>query len=107
LVNAPLLTAAATPRAAASETPKEGEASNPAPATSTTRTTRTGEYGLSAEALMGPVKLPSYRVSSPESLRDVAVKIYRDPDQWVFIAALNPGVDNRRRLRIGQVLKLP
>jgi hypothetical protein len=62
---------------------------------------------LTAAALMEPPKPLSYRVSTHESLRDVATKIYRDPDQWIFIAAINPGVDAKHRLRVGQILRLP
>lgn len=62
---------------------------------------------LSAEALMEPTRPLYYRVSGRESLRDVAVKIYKDPDQWAFIAAINPAVDPKRRLKVGQVLRLP
>jgi hypothetical protein len=72
---------------------------------------QTGKGGfsatLSAEPLAEPSSRTSYRVATRESIRDVAVKVYRDPDQWVFIAAVNPGVDPTRRVRIGQVLKLP
>lgn len=62
---------------------------------------------LTAASLMEPAKPLSYRVASHESLRDVATKIYRDPDQWIFIAAINPGVDAKHRLRVGQILRLP
>jgi phosphate transport system substrate-binding protein len=62
---------------------------------------------LTAEALMEPTRPLYYRVSGRESLRDVAVKIYKDPDQWAFIAAINPEIDPKRRLKVGQMLRLP
>jgi hypothetical protein len=62
---------------------------------------------LTAEALMEPTRPLYYRVSGRESLRDVAVKIYKDPDQWAFIAAINPEINPKRRLKVGQMLRLP
>jgi phosphate transport system substrate-binding protein len=62
---------------------------------------------LTAEALMEPTRPLYYRVSGRESLRDVAVRIYKDPDQWAFIAAINPEVNPKRRLKVGQMLRLP
>ncbi len=48
----------------------------------------------------------TYTVAGNESLQSIALKLYRDAARWRDIAAANPGLD-LRRLRAGQVIKLP
>ncbi|WOJ88763.1 sulfite exporter TauE/SafE family protein [Methylocapsa polymorpha] len=54
-----------------------------------------------AQALVG-----SYRIEAGDSLQRIAAKLYHDPQGWPGIAKANPGLDPRR-LRPGQVIKLP
>ena len=48
----------------------------------------------------------SYTIVSGDTLRGVAAKLFHDARRWRDIAAVNPGLD-ARRLRPGQVIKLP
>ena len=48
----------------------------------------------------------SYTIASGDTLRGVAAKLLHDARRWRDIAAVNPGLD-ARRLRPGQVIKLP
>ncbi|HMK88744.1 MAG TPA: sulfite exporter TauE/SafE family protein [Methylocystis sp.] len=47
-----------------------------------------------------------YTIVKGDTLRSIALKVYHDASRWREIAAANPGVD-ARRLRPGQVLRLP
>lgn len=47
-----------------------------------------------------------YRVRRGDSMSEIAVSIYGDPQAWRSIAAANPGVDTER-LAVGQVLCVP
>ena len=53
-----------------------------------------------------PRRRPSYTMVSGDTLRGVAAKLFHDAKRWRDIAAANPGLD-ARRLRPGQVIKLP
>lgn len=54
-----------------------------------------------------PARVDTYTVVAGDTFRRVALKLYRDKHRWRDIAAANPGLDSHRRLRAGQVLKLP
>jgi len=57
-------------------------------------------------SITSPASARTYTVAGNESLQGIALKLYRDAARWRDIAAANPGVD-LRRLRAGQVIKLP
>jgi nucleoid-associated protein YgaU len=59
-----------------------------------------------AVAPSAPAGASSYTIVSRDTLRGVAIKLLRDARRWRDIAAVNPGLD-ARRLRPGQVIKLP
>jgi LysM repeat protein len=59
----------------------------------------------SAETLP-PALVESYTVVAGDSLRRIAARLYGDARHWRSIMKANPGLDPRR-LRIGQVIKLP
>ena len=59
-----------------------------------------------AVAASAPTGASSYTIVSGDTLRGVAVKLFHDARRWRDIAAVNPGLD-ARRLRPGQVIKLP
>ena len=59
-----------------------------------------------AVAPSAPAGASSYTIVSGDTLRGVAVKLFHDARRWRDIAAVNPGLD-ARRLRPGQVIKLP
>jgi sulfite exporter TauE/SafE/copper chaperone CopZ len=48
----------------------------------------------------------TYAIMTGDTLHGVAVKLYKDSRRWSDIAAVNPGIDPRR-LRPGQIIKLP
>lgn len=48
----------------------------------------------------------TYTVKSGDTLSAIAVKVYRSSSRWVDIAKLNK-ITDPRKLRVGQVLKLP
>jgi phosphate transport system substrate-binding protein len=48
-----------------------------------------------------------YRAHAHETLRDIAVKFYKDPDYWALIWFVNRDIDPKRRLHVGQILRLP
>jgi len=54
-----------------------------------------------------PTRLDTYTVVAGDTFRSVAAKLYHDKHRWRDIAAANPDIDRRRRLRAGEVLKLP
>jgi phosphate transport system substrate-binding protein len=54
-----------------------------------------------------PPRAETYTVASGDTFKSIAVKLYRDPARWRDIVAANPKLDSRRRLRAGQILKLP
>jgi uncharacterized protein len=53
-----------------------------------------------------PTGVSSYTLLSGDTLRGIAAKLFHDTRRWRDIAAVNPGLD-ARRLRPGQVIKLP
>ncbi len=53
-----------------------------------------------------PMRANSYNIVAGDTLRGIAVRLYRDVGYWRGIADANPGV-NPRRLHVGQVIKLP
>ncbi len=53
-----------------------------------------------------PANRITYTIRAGDSFRGVAVKLYHDGNRWRDIAAANSGLDPRR-LRPGQVIKLP
>ena len=59
-----------------------------------------------AAAPSAPAGASSYTIASGDTLRGVAAKLFHDARRWREIAAVNPGLD-ARRLRPGQVIKLP
>jgi len=59
-----------------------------------------------AVAPSAPTGASSYTIVSGDTLRGVAAKLFHDARRWRDIAAVNPGLDGRR-LRPGQVIKLP
>jgi len=59
-----------------------------------------------AVAPSSPAGASSYTIVSGDTLRGVAFKLFHDARRWRDIAAVNPGLD-ARRLRPGQVIKLP
>jgi len=59
-----------------------------------------------AVAPSAPAGASSYTIASGDTLRGVAAKLFHDARRWREIAAANPGLD-ARRLRPGQVIKLP
>jgi phosphate transport system substrate-binding protein len=54
-----------------------------------------------------PVRIETYTVAPGDTFKSIANKLYRDAHRWRDIVAANPNIDPRRRLRAGQVLKLP
>lgn len=60
---------------------------------------------LSAET-SSPASAGRYTVGPGDSLSRIAARLYGDARQWHSIMKANPGL-NPRRLRIGQVVKLP
>jgi len=54
-----------------------------------------------------PARVESYTVAHGDTLKSIAVKLYRDVRWWRDIAAANPKLDPHHRLRAGQILKLP
>ena len=60
----------------------------------------------SAVSPSAPAVASSYTIASGDTLRGVAAKLFHDARRWREIAAVNPGLD-ARRLRPGQVIKLP
>jgi sulfite exporter TauE/SafE/nucleoid-associated protein YgaU/copper chaperone CopZ len=79
----------------------------PSTASSTSETLGKSHGSLGAEApASAPSKCNGYIVVAGDSLRGIAAKLYRDAQKWREIAAANPGLD-ARRLRRGQLLKLP
>ncbi len=59
-----------------------------------------------AVAPSAPEGARSYTIVPLDTLRSVAIKLLHDARRWRDIAAVNPGLD-ARRLRPGQVIKLP
>ena len=53
-----------------------------------------------------PVPIGNYRIVRGDTLSRIATQLYGDETQWRAIAEANPGL-NPRRLRIGQIIKLP
>jgi hypothetical protein len=53
-----------------------------------------------------PLRAKSYTISAGDSLRGIAIRLYRDARQWRSIMKANPGL-NPRRLRVGHVISLP
>jgi uncharacterized protein len=53
-----------------------------------------------------PAPERAYTIVAGDTLRRIAVRVYRDERQWRSIADANPGLDPRR-LRIGQPIRLP
>jgi LysM repeat protein len=53
-----------------------------------------------------PVAAASYIVAAGDSVSRIAARLYGDARRWRSIIQANPGLDPRR-LRIGQVIKLP
>lgn len=54
-----------------------------------------------------PRQIEEYTARAGDTLRGVAAKLYHDARKWRDIAAANPKINARRRLRGGEVLKLP
>lgn len=53
-----------------------------------------------------PAVVDTYTIVAGDTLRGIAARLYRNARQWRSIEKANPGLVPRR-LRIGQVLKLP
>jgi phosphate transport system substrate-binding protein len=60
-----------------------------------------------APAPSEPARIETYTVASGDTFKSIAIKLYRDAQRWRDIVSANPKLDPRRRLRAGQVLKLP
>lgn len=60
---------------------------------------------LKSESLTSTL-VDTYKIAAGESLSSIAERLYQDARQWRSIAKANPGLDPRR-LRPGQVIKLP
>jgi phosphate transport system substrate-binding protein len=60
-----------------------------------------------APPIPAPDRIETYTVVAGDTFKSIAIKLYRDAHKWREIAKANPKLDPRRRLRPGQVLKLP
>jgi phosphate transport system substrate-binding protein len=49
----------------------------------------------------------TYTVAAGDTFKSIALKLYGDARRWRDIAAANPKLDPRKRLRAGDMLKLP
>jgi phosphate transport system substrate-binding protein len=54
-----------------------------------------------------PMREETYTVAAGDTFKSIAVKLYRDSARWRDIVAANPSLNPKRRLRAGQILKLP
>jgi phosphate transport system substrate-binding protein len=91
------------PGEAAATAPTTSAASDKPATPATTPTSPAAPAPLAAS----PTLAESYTVSAGDTFKSVAVKLYRDANRWRDIAAANPQIDPRRRLRAGQTLRLP
>ena len=64
------------------------------------------EPTTSSTKISSPAQAAAYMIVAGDTLRGIAARLYRDVGQWRSIAKSNPGLDPRR-LRVGQVIKLP
>ena len=58
------------------------------------------------KAPVAPALVNTYAVHAGDTLQGIASRLYGDAERWRDIAKANPGLDPRR-LRLGQVIKLP
>ncbi|MGD9658432.1 MAG: phosphate ABC transporter substrate-binding protein PstS [Methylocystis sp.] len=94
---------------------KSSEATTAAPSATTkdlretTRKPETAEASPAESAPQAPssTRSETYTVARGDTFKSIAVKLYRDSARWRDIVAANPKLNPRRRLRAGQILKLP
>lgn len=87
---------------ASSPGPSESGLQTPAPAPKVAANEPTSPSGKTSP----PALAESYTIAAGDSLRHIAARLYGDTRQWRRIMKANPGLDPRR-LRVGQVIKLP
>lgn len=92
--------------------PQQQSVSRPGPSESGLQTMPRAPKAAACEPLRPPAETSppplakSYTIAAGDSLQGIAARIYGDARQWRSLMKANPGLDPRR-LRIGQMLKLP
>lgn len=75
-------------------------------AESNTQQVSSDSPGNAAPLAEAPTPSTTYTIQRGDTLGEIAIHLYGDGSQWVVVAEANPGLDPRR-LRVGQVIKLP
>ncbi len=101
VIDEPLVKQREQPGGVSNEQAGTPAAAPPSPSSSAPAASQPTEASVPA-----PARIETYTVKAGESLSGIAAKLYGAPQKWRAIVKANPGLDPRR-LRPGQVIKLP